>query len=77
MVAVVREQVVTRAQKGVRDLFYDSLDLPLTSERETLQYGASESAARWLEFGSRPVDAGGVAFVVAAVGEFAVAYYYA
>lgn len=75
MVAIIRQQVIIRAQKLVRHLLHDGVDFGGRAEGEALQQRAAECAAGRFELGFGEIDAGGVAAVVAAVGVFAAADY--
>jgi hypothetical protein len=75
MVAIIRQQIIIRAEKLVRHLLHNRIYLLRRAEGEALEQCAAECAAGWFELGFREVDAGGVAAVVAAVGIFAAADY--
>jgi len=75
VITIIRQKIVIRAQEPIRNLLHHAVDLSLCAEREALQNVAAPCAAGRLELGSRPVDAGGVALVMAAVGVFAAADY--
>lgn len=75
MIAIVREQVIARAEKLLRDLFYNSLNLLLCSESESLQYCAPPCATRRLKVRFGPVDTCDASPIVATVGELSAIYY--
>lgn len=77
MVAIVCQQVIAWPKKLVADFFYDALDFVRGMEGEALQDAYAVSASRRLVFWSRVVDACDTAFVVAAVGIFAIVDDYA